>query len=98
LVRDAAGLPVWAEAGYVPNNILPGQSSAFTLTLPPARSIEVLADIDPATHEINGSSVAGLPPGIPAPGATAGTIPLDGKAGYGSVRLETSSMTFDPEF
>ena len=95
LVYDAGGLPVWADAGFVDANIMPGQSTPFSMDLPLRDEIEVLDEIDASDTQING---AGLSDAGRAPGAEDGTIPLSGAGGYSSLRLQVSSMIYDPEF
>jgi hypothetical protein len=96
LLYDAQSAPVWADVGFVDTNILPGQSSPFSILLPKRGTIEVIAEIGPDATEVNGLSVGGT--SNPAPGATDGTVPLNGLAGYSALRLQVSTMTYDPEF
>lgn len=95
LLNDDAGLPVWAEAGFVDTNIYPGQSAPFSLDLPVRSTIEVIADLPATAVAINGT---GDTNGRSPTASVAGTIPLHGLAGYGSLRLQVSSLTFDPLF
>lgn len=99
-VFDDAAKPVWVEAAFVSSNIQPGQSSPFRVQLPPRDTIEVISDVDPAKHEVNGSGIAAFVSDPLSAGAAvqAGAIALGGLGGYASVRLDVSSMTFDPEF
>jgi hypothetical protein len=93
LALDDGLQPVWAEAGFVDANILPGQSTPFAMTLPLRAEVTVIAPIGAEDSQINGAS--------PAPGATApqaGLLTLNGEGGYGALRLTTSTMTYDPEF
>lgn len=90
----ADGLPIWADAGFVDGNILPGQTAPFELRLPPRSSVEVVADVTPAETEVNGADAS-------APrrdAVVAGAIPLNGQAGFLAVRLQASSMIYEPEF
>ena len=91
---DAAGAPIWAEAGFVDANILPGQTAPFEMRLPNRASIEVVAEIDPADSLVNGAGV--MERSAPLPDT--GVIALDGLAGYGAVHLQVSSMIYEPEF
>jgi hypothetical protein len=95
LVYDAGGLPVWADAGFVDANIMPGQSTPFSMDLPLRDEIEVLGEIDASDTQVNG---AGVSDAGRAPGAADGTIPLTGAHGYSSLRLQVSTMIYDPEF
>jgi hypothetical protein len=99
-VFDDAAKPVWVEAAFVSSNIQPGQSSPFRFQLPPRDTITVISEVDAAKHEINGSGIAAfVSDPLSAGSATqAGAIALGGLGGYESVRLDVSSMTFDPEF
>ncbi len=98
LVYDAQGKPVWADAGFVDSNILPGQSNPFTMTLPKRNTVEVLGDIAADATEINGLSAAPTPGEATPPTAATGTIDLHGLAGYSTLRLHVSTMTYEPEF
>ena len=91
---DADGLPIWADAGFVDGNILPGQTAPFAFRLPQRASVKVVANIGPSLTEVNGSSSVR----DAAPPADAGAIPLNGRAGYKALRLQVSSMIYEPEF
>ncbi|MDO8884253.1 hypothetical protein, partial [Pseudotabrizicola sp.] len=99
-VFEGTGKPVWVEAAFVSTNIQPGQSSPFHFHLPPSATIEVISDVDPAKHEVNGSGLAafGADKLAALAAAPAGAIALNGLGGYQFIRLDISSMTFDPEF
>jgi hypothetical protein len=94
LLYDDKGAPIWVEAGYVTDNLMPGQSAPFHIVLPRRDEIAVVSDVDSATAIVNGSlQQADL--GIP--GAKDGTIPIT-IPGYSALRLQVSSMTYDPLF
>ncbi len=95
LLYDDGGRPVWAEAGFVETNILPGQSAPFTLDLPNRDEIEVICEVAAGDIVVNGS---GMQADLPLPGAAAGTLPLTGVPGYAALRLHVSTMTHDPLF
>ncbi|MFV0333167.1 MAG: hypothetical protein ACK5JR_03735 [Tropicimonas sp.] len=95
LLFDLEGKPVWADAGFVEQNIFPGQSTPFTLHLPPRDRIKVIEDIPSGDIGMNGAS---LQPDMALPDAASGTIPLDPSSGYSAVRLDTSVMIYDPLF
>jgi hypothetical protein len=97
LVYDMDGQPVWADAGFVDANIMPGQSTPFAMDLPLRDEIEVLGDIGLGDTQINGTGAVAVESGR-APGPADGTIPLNGKGGYASLRLQISTMTYDPEY
>ncbi|MFW2590243.1 hypothetical protein [Sagittula sp. SSi028] len=95
LLYDDAGKPIWTEAGFVDQNILPGQGQGFTLDLPARDEITVVAEVPAGELVVNGSSQhsdTGLP------GALVGTIPLAGVPGYSALRLHVSSMVHEPLF
>ena len=94
LLHDESGQPVWAEAGYVDANIYPGQSAPFRLVLPARDEIRVIAEVPADRTLVNGSTQQ---QDIAPPASGLGTIPVD-IAGYSSVRLHVSSMTYDPLF
>ena len=91
---DSNGLPIWADAGFVDGNILPGQTAPFAFRLPKRTSVEVVADIGLSRTEVNGSSI----PRDTLPPTDAGAIPLSGRAGYKALRLQVSSMIYEREF
>jgi hypothetical protein len=95
LAYDSVEKPIWADAGFVDANIMPGQSSPFQMDLPLRSEIEIVSEISPADTQINGASDAGAEQ---SPGAQDGTIVLNGTGGYASIRLQVSTMTYDPEF
>lgn len=96
LLYDAGAKPIWADAGFVDTNILPGQSSPFSLLLPRCDAVAVVAEIGLAETEVNGLGATDAQSA--SPGATDGTIPLQGVAGCSALRLQVSTMTYDPEF
>ena len=94
LLYDTAGLPVWAEAGYVETNIYPGQSAPFRLALPAAEELRVIGPVTAGDLVVNGSTQqADAAP----PDARSATLPL-AVPGYGALRLHVSAMTYDPLF
>ena len=95
LLYDDQGLPRWVDAGFVENNVYPGQSVPFTISLPLAAEIEVIADIAEDTVLINGASQQ---TDIGVPGVEHGTIPLGGAGGYSAARLHVTSMIHEPLF
>ena len=97
---DESGKPVWADASFVSTNIQPGQSSPFRIVLPPRADIEVISDVDPGKHEINGSGIAAYrtDPEVAQRVVRLGSVDLGGLGGYQFIRLDVSSMTFNPEF
>ncbi len=99
-VYDEDAKPIWVEAAFASSNVQPGQSSPFRFQLPPRDSIDVISDVDPAKHEINGAGLAAQKsdPLSAAAAMQAGSIAIGGLGGYAFVRLDVSSMTFDPEF
>jgi hypothetical protein len=95
LLYDDAGKPIWTEAGFVDQNILPGQGQRFTLDLPARKEITMVAEVPADELVVNGSSQqsdTGLPD------ARVGTIPLVGVPGYSVLRLHVSSMVHEPLF
>ena len=97
LVYDTKGQPIWAEAGFVDNNILPGQSSPFSMVLPDSSAVEVIGDIPAAETSVNGLGLDPSAHPAAAPGWQDGTIGLNGQAGYSAVRLQVSTVIYDPE-
>jgi hypothetical protein len=95
MAYDEKGLPIWVDAGYVDSNILPGQTAPFELHLPPSSAIKVVAEITPDETMINGS---GQRPNTNVPQSGEGTVRLNNLAGYGALRFQISSMTYEPEF
>lgn len=73
LLYGEDGQPRWADAGYVPINIYPGQSSPVRVTLPLAQEIEVIADISAQDTLTNGGGMQG---DLALPGAGEGTLPM----------------------
>ena len=94
LLYDEGGAPVWAESGYVETNIYPGQSAPFSLKLPARDAITIVADLGLADTAVNGSTQQA---DTDLPGSASGTIPLSAR-GYSALRLQVSTMTFDPLF
>ncbi|MDE9450233.1 hypothetical protein J3R80_07085 [Aliiroseovarius sp. Z3] len=94
LLYDKGGAPVWAEAGYAETNIYPGQSAPFTMKLPAREAITIVSDLGLADTVVNGSTQQA---DTDLPEASIGTIPLSIE-GYSALRLQVSTMTFDPLF
>jgi hypothetical protein len=92
---DENGLPIWVDAGYVDSNILPGQATPFEMRLPPRSAVELIAEIGPDQTMINGS---GQRPNTNVPQSGEGTVRLNNLAGYGALRFQITSMTYEPEF
>lgn len=92
LLYDAGGAPRWVEAGFVENNVYPGQSEPFRMTMPLAEQIDVIARIPDGQIEINGTAQDRGDP----PGSAAGTLPLQGAGGYRAARIQVTAMTYEP--
>lgn len=95
LAYDEKGRPIWVDAGYVDSNILPGQTAHFEMHLPPRSAIEVVAEISHDQTMINGTSQQ---QNSIVPQSGEGTVRLNNLAGYGALRFQISSMTYEPEF
>jgi hypothetical protein len=95
MAYDETGAPIWVDLGYVDSNILPGQTAPFEVRLPKRSSIEVISEITPNETMINGSGAREDPN---APQSGEGTVRLNNVAGYGALRFQVSSMTYEPEF
>lgn len=94
LLYDDAGVPIWADAGFVETNIYPGQSAPLRLKLPARDEISVIADLTPEDMVINGSNPRNA---AVATGQGPDIIPID-LPGYSAIRLQVSAMTYDPLF
>ncbi len=94
LLYGPDGRPLWAGAGFVDINIYPGQSAPFSMPLPDASEITVLAEVSAGDITVNGSGQPVTPPIDPS----VASIPLNGLGGYSALRLSISSMTHDPQF
>ena len=94
LLYDDTGAPIWAEAGYVTDNMAPGQGAVFRLSLPRRDEITVIAPVRQAATIVNGSQQQA---DIALPGAADGTLALS-IPGYSALRLQVSAMTYDPLF
>ena len=95
LLHGPDGAPLWADAGFVDQNILPGQSAPFAVDLPLADAIEIVAPVSPQGMLVNGR---GAQADMALPGADDGTLPLPAASGYRAARILVSAMTHDPLF
>lgn len=95
LLYDLDNRPVWADVGFVETNIYPGQSAPFSLELPLRDEIDVIASIESDQITTNGS---GMQSSSSFQAAGLGTLPLPPATGYGAIRLNLSTMTYDPLF
>jgi hypothetical protein len=91
LLYDENGMPRWADAGFVEPNIYPGQSAEFVLELPLAADIAVISELQRGGIWVNGVGPDEPEYRFPS-GLEGGTIPLDGLAGWNSIRLSVTSM------
>jgi hypothetical protein len=65
------------------------------MRLPPRSAVELIAEIGPDQTMINGS---GQRPNTNVPQSGEGTVRLNNLAGYGALRFQITSMTYEPEF
>jgi len=93
VLYDDAGLPICSQAGFVETNMYPGQSAALGMTFPARDALQVVAEVNPDTIIVNGSTQKAV---TVLPSHRVGTIPLDHVAGYTAIRLHVSTMTHDP--
>ena len=91
-LSGADGLPIWVEAGFLEENIHPGQSAPFRITLPLRSSIRVIDRLTAPQIVVNGSNQQADLTLDPPP-----SLPVD-VPGYGGLRLHVSTMTHDPVF
>lgn len=93
-VFDDDELPIWVEAGFVEENIYPGQSAPFSLRLPKREAIDIVADIPASVVALNGSnSNVSDQTSLPA-----NAIKLPSIDGYSAINFQISVMTYDPLF
>ena len=95
LLYDDNGRPIWAEAGFVEENIYPGQSTPFRIELPVRSEIRVVADVFERAKAVNGSTQI---PDFFAPALPSEAIELTDIAGYSALSFHVSTMTYDPVF
>ncbi|MBO6790552.1 MAG: hypothetical protein JJ894_08455 [Dinoroseobacter sp.] len=95
LLYDDTGRPIWAEAGFVEENIYPGQSTSFQIELPVRSEIRIVADVFERAKSINGSTQTPDAFSVALPSEA---IALTDIEGYSALSLHVSTMTYDPVF
>ncbi len=89
------GKPAWVEIDFIEDVLRPGQTTDFKMTFPKRENIEVIFELSDQNMDLN-LNLKNSSQNIPD--SDFGTIPLNGKGGYQSMRLYVDPYVYNGVF